>query len=118
MHNYRELKVWQRSRLFARKLYTAIQSLPSQERYGLSSQIRRAVISIPANIAEGAGRNSDPDFSPFLDIALGSSYEVETLITLCFDLNFIDQDRFTKLVTELNEIQRMIHSLNERLRRN
>ena len=118
MHNYRELKVWQRSRLFVHDVYKKSGTFPNEERFGITSQLRRAVVSIPSNIAEGAGRNSDPDFSRFLDMALGSAYEVETLLLLCVDLSYLDEMKYKVLQNELNEIQRMINSLNQRMRGN
>ena len=116
MHQHKEMMIWQRSRAFVKEVYVATCAFPKEELYGLTSQLRRASVSIPANISEGAGRNSNPDFSRFLDVALGSAAEVETLLILSADLNFISQTEASRLIAELEEIQRMINGFNRYLR--
>jgi len=91
MHNFKELKVWQISRQLVKQIYELTTQFPSEEEYGLISQIRRCVVSIPTNISEGCGRNTDKDFAHFLNISLGSAYELETLLTLSFDVNLITE---------------------------
>ena len=88
-----------------RNIYVLTSSLPSDERYGLKSQVNRCAVSIPSNIAEGSGRGTDKDFGRFLDISLGSSYELETQLILTNDLFKIETD---KVIQELNEVQKMI----------
>ena len=83
MHNFKELKIWQKSRVLTKKIYLLIKDYPEEEKFGLVSQIRRSAISIPSNIAEGSGRNSDRDFRRFLNIALSSAFELETQIIIC-----------------------------------
>ncbi|MFC2109612.1 four helix bundle protein [Bacteroidota bacterium] len=78
MHNFKELDVWKLSKDLCKEIYTATNNLPDSEKYGLVSQLNRSVVSIPSNIAEGSSRKSDKDFSRFIDIVLGSSFEVET----------------------------------------
>ncbi|MCK5169128.1 MAG: four helix bundle protein, partial [Bacteroidales bacterium] len=94
MHNFKELIVWQKARKLVKEIYLILKSFPEDEKYGIISHIRRASISIPANIAEGAGRNTDNDFGRFLDIANGSSFELETLIILSFDLEYLLKSDF------------------------
>jgi four helix bundle protein len=91
MHKYKELIVWQKARILVKDIYILTESFPNSEKYGITSQIQRAVISIPANIAEGSGRGSNKDFSRFLDIAIASAFELETEIILSYDLIFISE---------------------------
>jgi four helix bundle protein len=89
MKDFRKLKVWEKAHQLVLKIYRITENLPREESYGLTSQIRRACVSIPTNIAEGCVRSSDADFSRFLYIALGSTSELEYLIMLSMDLKFI-----------------------------
>lgn len=116
MHNFKELKVWQLSRMLVKEVYEITAEFPATEKYGLISQLRRCVVSIPANIAEGAGRNSDKDFAHFLNISLGSAFELDTLLILSFDLNLISDTQLSHLSTKLSEIQKMTHGLIKTLR--
>lgn len=111
VHNYKELKVWQKSRAFVKEIYKISAEFPKDERFGVVSQIRRATISISLNIAEGSGRVSDKDFLNFLHIAYGSSLEVENLVILCYDLEFINEAKQLDLLQQVNEIQRMLKGL-------
>ena len=98
-------------------VYRATKTFPSEERFGLTSQLRRAATSIPTNIAEGCGRNSDADFSRFLTFAMGSASEVEYLLFLCRDLDFFDNPTHESLSHDVIEVKRMLTSLISRLRR-
>lgn len=118
MHNFKELVVWQKARKLVKEMYLILKSFPEEEKYGIVSQIKRASISIPANIAEGTGRNTDKDFLRFLDIATGSSFELETLIILSFDLEFLKESDYNNLIKELEEIQKMIYGLKARIQSN
>lgn len=91
-HRLKDLVVWQKSILLAKKVYTLTVDLPLNERYGLVSQIRRSAISIPSNIAEGAGRNNKSEFIQFLGIASGSCYELETQLILLSELKYKSED--------------------------
>lgn len=110
MHNYKELVIWQKARVLVKDVYELTKSFPESEKYGITSQIQRAAISIPANIAEGAGRSSDKDFLRFLDIATGSAFELETEIILCHDLSIIDEQNCNIILPKIQEIQKMIFS--------
>ena len=92
MKDFRNLKVWEKAHLLTLKIYKVTEEFPREELYGLTSQIRRACVSIPTNIAEGCVRSSDADFSRFLYIALGSTSELEYLILLSMDLKFIKNE--------------------------
>lgn len=110
MVNFQTLLVWQRSHQLTLNLYKTTASFPKTEVYGLTSQIRRSVSSIPSNIAEGCGRNSDAELSRFLVIAMGSSAEVEYQLLLAKDLGYLSESDYLLLNNELIEIRKMINS--------
>lgn len=114
MHNFKELIVWQNARKLVKDIYHSSRSFPQEEKFGLVSQMRHAAVSIPSNIAEGAGRGSNKDFVRFLDIACGSSFELETQLILCLDLDFLPETEFHDLEVKIQEIQRMIFSLKNK----
>lgn len=116
MHNFKELKVWQLSRSLVKEIYALTSEFPPEEKFGLISQIRRCAVSIPTNIAEGSGRNTDKDFAQFLNISLGSAYELETLLTLSFDVHFITSEQLEVFSIEISEIQKMTFGLIKTLR--
>ena len=115
MHKYKELKVWQKARVLVKEIYKVTPKFPKEEVYGLTSQIKRSCISIPSNIAEGAGRKSQNDFLRFLDIANGSAFELETQIILAFDLEFISKKELDSIIDDVTEIQKMIYGLKNKL---
>ena len=112
MNNFKKLVVWQRTREFVKDIYLVTSKFPKEELYGLTSQIRKATISIALNIAEGSGRKTNKDFAHFLDISYGSSLEVEAQIILSLDLEFISNEDFNFLNLKLQEIQKMINKLS------
>lgn len=116
-HRLKDLVVWQKSILLAKKVYTLTVDLPLNERYGLVSQIRRSAISIPSNIAEGAGRNNKGEFIQFLGIASGSCYELETQLILLSELKYKSEDEIRESLNALFEIQKMIYKLKEHLKK-
>jgi four helix bundle protein len=89
IHNFRELKIWQKSIELTKLVYQILNEFPEDEKYGLKSQIRRCAISIPSNIAEGSGRVGDKEFQHFLSIANGSAFELETQLYLAKEFNYI-----------------------------
>jgi four helix bundle protein len=116
MQDFHQLLVWKKSHELTLAVYRATRSFPSDELYGLTSQMRRAVASIPANIAEGCGRGGRDEFSRFLRIALGSAAEVEYFILLACDLEFLDQGAYKRLHEKIVEIKRMLCSLHARVK--
>ena len=116
MQNFRDLKVWQRAHVIALSVYGATADFPDDERFGLISQMRRAASSIGANIAEGAGRGSNADFSRFLHNATGSANELENFLLLARDLAFLEAARFEKLSAELEEVKRMLGGFMARVK--
>src|ERR1043165_2688426 len=98
MQNYKDLKVWESAHQFTLNVYEATKSFPKEEIYSLTNQLKRASSSIPANIAEGCGKNTKLDFANFLNISLGSSNESEYLLLLAKDLNYLSIDEHDDLV--------------------
>ncbi len=115
MHNFKELDVWKKSRILVKDIYLLLANFPDVEKFGIISQMKRAVVSIPSNIAEGSGRSSDKEFVRFLDIALGSAFELETQLYLSFDLSFISNKELNDILLKLTEIEKMIHGFKKRL---
>ena len=116
MHNYKDLQVWKRAIDFAELIYKTTRDFPSEEKFGMISQMRRAAVSIASNIAEGAGRNTDGEFAQFLGIANGSLCELETQITIAKNLEFIDNQILEVVTEEIDHLQRMIFKLKQRLK--
>ena len=116
MRDFKKYDIWKLSHLLTLKVYDITKSFPKDEIYGIISQIRRASSSIPTNISEGCGRDSDSEFNRFLTIALGSASEVEYLIILSKDLNYIDDNSFSTLNDEINIIKRKVYSLKQKLK--
>lgn len=116
MKDFRTLTVWEKSHNLTLALYTATKTFPKEELFGLTGQTRRAVASIPANIAEGCGKGSDPDFCRFLQIAFGSACEVEYHLILAHDLGYLTPDQFSELTSELLSIKKMLASLINKIR--
>lgn len=111
LKNYKELKVWQKSYKLCLVIYGATKKFPKEERYGLTSQIRRAAVSIPSNIAEGYGRKTTLDYIRLLYISYGSLCELETQILLAGDLDLIEKGELGGLIQNIAEIERMLKSL-------
>ncbi len=111
MGNFKELLVWKKSIEFVTEIYEITASFPSEEKFGLVSQIRRSAVSIPSNIAEGNARRSSADYVQFLKIARGSGAEVETQIIISKNLGFIEEVKSEELTSKITEIMKMINGL-------
>ena len=118
MRNFRNFNVWKEGIRIVKEVYKLSELLPSTEKYGLKSQVCRSSISIPSNIAEGCSRNSEVDFKRFLEIALGSSFELETQFLIIKELNLIPNEKLNTLLNLLNEEQKMLNSFIEKLKAN
>ncbi|WP_373511551.1 four helix bundle protein [Persicitalea sp.] len=118
INTYRDLLVWQKAMVFVTSIYKASSSFPNAEQFALTSQIRRSAISIPSNIAEGYGRRSTGDYVRFLQISIGSLYEVQTQIVIAFNLNYIPKDHYDLLHPQSREIERMLSSLIQKIKDN
>lgn len=117
MRNFRELKIWNQGIELAVKAYVLTQQLPKEELYGLKSQINRACVSIPSNIAEGCSRSSEKEYCRFLEIALGSSFELETDLIIAEKLKFIDTTDVEVFLLKLRSEQMMINRLVSKIKR-
>jgi four helix bundle protein len=118
MQNYRNLKVWERAHQLTLALYKVTTQFPKEELYGLTSQVRRACSSIPANVAEGCGRNSDAELARFLQIAMGSASELDYHLLLARDLKLMNMKDYEQLAIELSEVRRMLNAFIQKLRAN
>src|SRR5579863_6454603 len=114
MRNFRDLKVWEKAHTLTLAVYKSTQCFPSEERFGLTSQIRRSCSSIPANLAEGCGRRSDGEMARFVQIAMGSGAELSYHLLLSRD--FLSDVEYTRLEAELGGVMRMLSGLSQKLR--
>jgi four helix bundle protein len=115
MHKFRKLTVWQRSMDFVTEIYQVSNGFPRSEQFGLTSQIRKAALSIPLNIAEGAGAGSDSEFQRFLNYALRSSYEVMSALEIARKLGCITAHEPTHLLDEVDQLAAMIVGVSRKL---
>jgi four helix bundle protein len=116
MKDFMTLNVWKKGHKLTLAVYKATASFPREELYGLTSQIRRSCSSIPANIAEGCGRNGDTELARFLSIAMGSASELEYHLLLARDLNFLETTEYRELAGEVTEVKRMLTSFIKKLK--
>lgn len=115
--NFRNYKVWQDAVNYASKVYKVTADLPWFEKKGLCDQLQRAVVSISSNIAEGSAKPSDNDFAHFLDMSLGSAFEVETQLLISKNVGYIDAELYGSLMKDLTEIERQINGLISSIRK-
>jgi four helix bundle protein len=113
--DFRDLKVWQKAHQLTLSIYQATSSFPSEEKYGLVTQLRRSAVSIPSNIAEGCGRGSDPELGRFLQVAMGSASELEYELLLSHELGFVNRELHQELSERTTEVKRMLASLLQKL---
>lgn len=118
MHKIDDLKIWQKALDLTTEVYKATADFPSEEKFGITSQIRRSAVSVPSNIAEGAGRNSSKEFSRFMSIANGSALELQTQLIISNRLNLISNDTLKSLLSSLDEIQKMNYSFQRAISNN
>jgi len=118
MHKLEDLKIWQKALELTTEVYKSTADFPSEEKFGLTSQIRRSAVSIPSNIAEGAGRNSTKEFLHFMSIANGSAYELQTQLIISNRLNLISEETLKSLLLSLDEIQKMNYSFQRAINNN
>jgi len=116
MRNFRNLTVWKEGVSFARLIYQVTESFPSSERFGLSMQLQRAAVSIASNIAEGAARKSETDFARFLEMSLGSAFEIETQLIIAQEIGYLDTTRQENILAELTILQKRINQLITKIR--
>jgi len=116
MHQYKELKLWQKSIDLVTMIYSLTREFPAGEKFGLVSQINRSAVSIPSNIAEGAGRNSNKEFVQFLAIAHASSFELETQLIISNNLKYLSTECLAELSDRIIELQKMNYAIQSKLR--
>lgn len=116
MQNYKNLKVWEKAHQLTLEVYQATAAFPKDEQYGLTGQIRRACASIPANIAEGCGRDGDAEFARFLRIAMGSASELDYHLLPAHDLKFLHEATYRQLEQDLSEVKKMLNMFLQRLK--
>lgn len=116
MRNFKQLLIWQKGFQIAVKSINAVNSFPKEEKYGISSQITRAAVSIPSNIAEGSSRTSMKDYSRFLEISLGSAFEHETQLLIAEAVNFGEKEKRDEVLKDIDEEQKMIMSFMSKLK--
>ena len=116
MKDYKQLKIFEKARIFNKELYSISKLFPPEEKFGLTNQIRRASVSIAANIAEGCGRNNDKEFARFLNIAYASACEVECLILIVIDIEILKKSDLAGLLNQLDEIKKMAFGFARKLR--
>jgi four helix bundle protein len=116
MHRFKDLEIWRLSRNFCSDIYEITSSFPETEKFGITNQLRRASVSVPSNIAEGSSRKSKRDFSRFLEIAIGSLYEIETQLIISKDLKFIRENELQKLLNNLESIIKMTSKFKSTLK--
>ena len=115
-HNYRKLQIWNRSMDLAEAVYKEVAKFPTEEKYGLVSQLRRSVVSIPSNIAEGTGRGSDAQMKQFLEYAMGSCNEVQTQLALAARFNYLEKKASDELIEEGFQLFKMILGFYNKLK--
>ncbi len=117
MRNFKELKIWQKGFDIAVRAYKLTAYFPKEEKYGITSQITRASVSIPSNIAEGSSRSSEKDYNRFIEISLGSSFELETQLLISQALNFGEENLTAEILKDLDEEQKMSISFMNKLKK-
>ena len=115
MHNHKNLKIWQRSMDLVELVYRETSKFPQEEKYGLTSQLQRAAVSIPSNIAEGTSRASQKEFKHYLSISMGSAFEVTTQLELSFRLSYINEEEKDRILSLNDLLQRKIQSFSKQL---
>ena len=114
-HSFWHLGIWKKGRVLVNEIYQVTKLFPKEELFGLTSQMRRASVSIPSNIAEGCGRDTNKQLSYFIEIAIGSSCELETQVYLAFDLNYISEIKMNEFVQNITEQRKMMVSFRKTL---
>ena len=116
MQDFTQLSVWQKAHNLTINVYKLTMNLPAEERFGLTSQIRRCCVSIESNLAEGCGRDGDKEFARFVDISMGSSFELRCQLLIARDLGYIDSNQYQLFESKILEVNRMLGGLLKKLR--
>ena len=116
MGNFRDLLIWQKAMNLVTKIYKSTQAFPKEEVFGLTSQIRRCSVSIPSNIAEGYGRNFNTEFLRFLNISLGSLFELQTQLEIAHNIEYLDEETFNTIYNDTRELEIMLVSFSKKIK--
>ena len=116
MSNFRNLLIWQKSIALTTKIYATTKNFPKEEIYGLTSQIRRSAISIPSNIDEGFGRDSNKEYLRFLNISIGSLFEMQTQLEIAKNIEYLTEEDFNNLYEDSREVERMLVSFINKIK--
>jgi four helix bundle protein len=114
IHNFKQLQIWHLAMDIVDDIYTVTKDYPKEEIFGLTSQTRKSVVSIPSNIAEGCGRGTNRQLAQFLNIAQGSAYELETQVYIALRRNYYDKNRLEQVIVKINKIQKMIYGFQRK----
>ena len=117
MRNFREYDIWKIALEIAKSIYVITKTFPPHEKFGLSAQLQRAAVSISSNIAEGAARSSEKEFTRFLEIGLGSAFEVETQLIIAQEIGYISEHDFSQIMEPVHSLQKQLHGLLESMPR-
>lgn len=118
MRDFRKLEIWEKGMELVKETYNLVSQLPESEKYGLISQMQRCAVSIPSNIAEGCSRNSEVEFKRFLEISMGSAFELETQMILCNKLGYLSTEKIKLLINQINTLQKQLNSLISKIAKN
>lgn len=118
MRDFRQYEVWKNAILFTTEIYKLTDIFPPSEKFGLVNQLQRATVSIASNIAEGASRTSEKDFAHFLEISLGSSFEVETQLLISKNLDYISEDEYVEVMKKVTILQKQLNQFINIIRKN
>lgn len=116
MKTFRDILIWQKSMSLVTKIYTTTNNFPKEEIFGITSQIRRCSVSIPSNVAEGFGRESNKEYLRFLNISLGSLFELQTQIEIAKNIQYLDEEKFNEIYEDTREIERMLVSFINKIK--
>lgn len=117
MRNFRQYEVWKNAISFTTEIYKLTTTFPTSEKFGLVNQLHRATVSIASNIVEGASRTSEKDFAHFLEISLGSSFEVETQLLISRNLNYISEDEYLAVIKNVTVLQKQLNQFINKIRK-
>jgi len=116
MRNFRNLEIWEKAIELTKMIYNITSDFPKTEKYGLNSQIQRAIVSVASNIAEGSSRRSEVDFARFLEISIGSAFEVETQLIIAKELGYISEPKYESILSHIQILQKQINALLTKIR--
>ncbi|MBK6266751.1 four helix bundle protein [Marivirga sp. S37H4] len=115
MQDYRKLRIWLLAKELTKNIYELTKTFPTEEKYGLTSQMRRCAVSVPSNIAEGAGRNGNKEFNNFLGITMGSLFELDMQVELSYNFRFMQVENYNEILEKITQLKKMIFLFQKKL---